>query len=89
MYTWVIYDISNNRNRRWVAKLCRQCGLKRVGRLNAAQKQQLEADVKTYIEEKDRLFMVSMNEGQYASMVLIGEGFDKKRVGGEYNAMFY
>lgn len=91
-----MYDISNNRSRRWVAKYCKRSGLLRVqksiflGQLTKATKDQLIADIQPFVDPKrDRLFVVPFLQSQLDAMLREGTPIDKKRIKREIDCLFF
>ncbi len=88
MLVWVIYDISENRIRSRVAKLCKSYGLFRVqksaflGDLNRNESDSLALECEEAIEESDSVYVFPMCEDCYEKIRLIGAGFDRELVSG-------
>jgi CRISPR-associated protein Cas2 len=88
MLVWVIYDISENRIRSRVAKLCKNYGLFRVqksaflGDLNRNQSDSLALECEAVIEESDSVYVFPMCEDCFDKIKLIGTGFDRELVAG-------
>jgi len=88
MLVWVIYDISDNRIRSLVAKLCKNYGLFRVqksaflGDLNRNESDSLALECEAAIEESDSVYVFSMCEDCFDKIKLIGAGFDREMVAG-------
>ncbi|HUS75473.1 MAG TPA: CRISPR-associated endonuclease Cas2 [Methanothrix sp.] len=88
MLVWVIYDISENRIRSRVAKLCKNYGLFRVqksaflGDLNRNQSDSLALECEAVIEETDSVYVFPMCEDCFDKIKLIGTGFDRELVAG-------
>jgi CRISPR-associated protein Cas2 len=83
---WVIYDISDDRIRGWVAQICKGYGLYRVqksaflGDLNKNESNSLALECEELIEEVDSVFVFPMCDDCFKKIKLIGEGFDKDLV---------
>ena len=83
MLVWVIYDISNDRVRGRVAKICKGYGLYRVqksaflGDLNKSESESIALEFEELIEEMDSVFVFPMCDDCFKKIRLIGEGFDK------------
>jgi CRISPR-associated protein Cas2 len=88
MLVWVIYDISENRIRSCVAKLCKNYGLFRVqksaflGDLNRNESESLALECEAAIEESDSVYVFPMCEDCNERIRLIGAGFDGEMVAG-------
>jgi CRISPR-associated protein Cas2 len=88
MLVWVIYDISENKIRSRVAKLCKGYGLFRVqksaflGDLNRNEADSLALECEGTIEESDSVYVFPMCEDCFGKIKLIGEGFDRELVSG-------
>ena len=88
MLVWVIYDISDNRIRSFVAKLCKNYGLFRVqksaflGDLNRNESDSLALECEAAIEESDSVYVFPMCEDCFEKIRLIGAGFDREMVAG-------
>lgn len=95
MIVWVIYDITNNKARTQVAKVCKQAGLYRVqnsvflGTLLPSEKDALTLEVEGLINETtDSLYLFPMSKGELKETVLLGQAFDKKLVSDEVKQLF-
>ena len=88
MLVWVIYDISDNRIRSFVAKLCKNYGLFRVqksaflGDLNRNESDSLALECEAAIDESDSVYVFPMCEDCFDKIRLIGAGFDREMVAG-------
>jgi CRISPR-associated protein Cas2 len=88
MLVWVIYDISENRIRSRVSKLCKNYGLFRVqksaflGDLNRNESDSLALECEAVIEESDSVYVFPMCEDCNERIKLIGAGFDRELVSG-------
>jgi CRISPR-associated protein Cas2 len=88
MLVWVIYDISENRIRSRVSKLCKNYGLFRVqksaflGDLNRNESDSLALECEAVIEESDSVYVFPMCEDCNERIKLIGTGFDRELVSG-------
>ena len=88
MLVWVIYDISENRYRSRVAKICKNYGLFRVqksaflGDLNRNESDSLTLECEVTIEESDSVYVFPMCEDCFDKIKLIGAGFDRELVSG-------
>ena len=88
MLVWVIYDISENRYRSRVAKICKNYGLFRVqksaflGDLNRNESESLALECEAAIEEADSVYVFPMCEDCFEKIKLIGVGFERELVAG-------
>jgi len=88
MLVWVIYDISDNRIRSLVAKLCKNYGLFRVqksaflGDLNRNESDSLALECEAAIEESDSVYVFPICDDCFDKIKLIGAGFDREMVAG-------
>lgn len=88
MLVWVIYDISENRIRSRVAKICKGYGLFRVqksaflGDMNRNEADSLALECEAIIEESDSVYVFPMCEDCFDKINLIGAGFDRELVAG-------
>ncbi len=95
MMTWVVYDISNDRVRGRVAKMCKEYGLYRVqksaflGDLNKNEQDELLLRCKDIVDgEDDSVYVFPMCDADYRKVRIIGKPFDKKVVADEVKALF-
>lgn len=96
MITWILYDIRNDAARTFVSKACLKAGLYRVqyscflGSLNASEKDTLELQIETAIdEEHDKVYIFHMNRNQLKDCVMMGQAFDQKLVTDEIRSLFF
>jgi CRISPR-associated protein Cas2 len=88
MLVWVIYDISENRIRSRVAKICKNYGLFRVqksaflGDLNKNEADSVALECEAVIKESDSVYIFPICEDCFGKIRLIGEGFDRALVSG-------
>ena len=88
MLVWVIYDISENKLRSRVARICKNYGLFRVqksaflGDLNRNESDSLSLECEAVIEPSDSVYVFPMCEDCFGKIKLIGEGFDRDLVAG-------
>jgi len=86
MLVWVIYDISENRIRSRVAKICKGYGLFRVqksaflGDLNRNEADSLALECEVIIDASDSVYIFPMCEDCFDKIKLIGSGFDRELV---------
>lgn len=95
MILWVLYDIENNKARNTVAKYCKQTGLYRVqlscfvGEISASSYDTLTLQIQELIDEdKDKVYMFTMNREQLRQCQMLGQAFDKKLVSDEIKMLF-
>jgi len=95
MLVWVIYDISDDKKRNRVAKICKNYGLYRVqksaflGTLNKNEWDSLALEAGDEIEEDDSLYIFPICDDCFKKIKLIGEGFDKDLVRDELRVKFF
>jgi CRISPR-associated protein Cas2 len=96
MLTWAIYDITKNKIRTKVAKLCKGYGLYRVqksvflGTLNRNQLDELALKSEELIDEKtDSVYIFPMCEEDFKKVKLLGQAFDKNLVTDEIISKFF
>jgi len=88
MLVWTIYDISDDRIRSRVAKICKNYGLFRVqksaflGELNRNESDSLVLECEAIVEEADSVYVFPMCEDCFGKIKLIGAGFDRELVSG-------
>lgn len=92
---WVIYDISDDKTRNRVAKVCKNKGLYRVqksaflGTLNTNQIDELKIMSEDAIDKKvDSVYIFPMCREDFKKVKLLGQAFDKKLVSDEVKALF-
>ena len=95
MMTWVVYDISNDRVRGRVAKMCKEYGLYRVqksaflGDLNKNETDELLLRRKDIVDgEDDSVYVFPMCDDDYRKVRIIGKAFDKEVVSDDVKALF-
>lgn len=95
MITWVVYDISNDRVRGKVSKMCKEYGLYRVqksaflGDINKNEKDELLLRCKEIVdEENDSVYVFPMCDDDYRKVKMIGKAFDKDLVSDDVKALF-
>jgi len=88
MLVWVIYDISENKIRSRVARICKNYGLFRVqksaflGDLNRNESDSLALECENIVAGSDSVYVFPMCESCFDKIKLIGEGFDRELVSG-------
>jgi len=95
MLTWVVYDISDDKVRGRVVKICKGYGLYRVqksaflGDMNRNQIDELVLRCKEIADtEKDSVYIFPMCEEDFRKVKIIGLAFDKDLVADEVRALF-
>jgi len=95
MICWVLYDIENDRARTKIAKICLQSGLNRVqyscfvGDIEENERDTLQIRILEHMDEdKDSVYIFTMNKKDFHQTVLLGQAFDKKYVSGDLKSMF-
>lgn len=96
MLVWAIYDISDDKKRRRIVKICENLGLYRVqksvflGDINKNSLDELSLQSKEIINEKtDSVYIFQMCKTDFENVVLIGQAFDKKFVSDEILEKFF
>jgi len=97
MLVWVIYDITKNKSRNRVAKICKQAGLYRVqlsvflGTIdNKNELDSIVLEMEELIDlEKDSIYIFPMSKNELRQTRLLGQAFDRKLVTDEIKALFY
>lgn len=95
MLTWIIYDITKDKTRNRVAKLCKDYGLYRVqksaflGDMNRNQIDELVLKCKELVNlELDSVYIFPMCEDDFRKVKMIGIAFDKELISDEVKALF-
>ncbi len=96
MLVWAIYDISDNKVRRRIVKICKNIGLYRVqksvflGDIDKNNLDELSLQSKDVInEETDSVYIFQMCKTDFENVILIGQAFDKKMVSDEVLENFF
>ena len=95
MLVWVIYDISDDRIRGRIARICKGYGLYRVqksaflGDLNKNELDAIALECEELIEESDSIFVFPLCDDCFKKIKLIGEGFDKELVSDKVVTKFF
>ncbi len=96
MLVWAIYDITNNKVRRKIVKICKNIGLYRVqksvflGDINKNSLDELSLQSREVIDEKkDSVYIFQMCKPDFDSVILLGQAFDKELVSDEILEKFY
>jgi CRISPR-associated protein Cas2 len=92
---WVIYDISEDRPRGKVAKLCKEAGLYRVqksaflGTIERSRLDELSLHIDEYLDEEvDSIYIFPMCQPDFQKVILKGQAFDRRLVTDEIKALF-
>lgn len=87
MLYWVMYDISNNKNRNNAVKACKNKGLYRVqksiflGTLNKNQKDELKLIMESLVDlDTDSVYIFPSTSEFLYDTDLIGNGFEREMV---------
>lgn len=90
MIIWVVYDISSNRIRNQVAKVCKDRGLFRVqrstfaGDLTTREQRALLVQLRKLIKsEEDSVYLFATSKSQFDELEIVGKGFDRELISGE------
>jgi CRISPR-associated protein Cas2 len=96
MLVWAIYDITCNKKRNKIAKMCKGYGLYRVqksvflGTLNRNEIDELSLQSQEIIDEEvDSVYIFPMCDDDFKKVKLLGQAFDKKLVKDEVIAKFF
>jgi len=96
MLIWAIYDITNNKIRRKIVKLCKNVGLYRVqksvflGFIDKNSLDELSLQSQELIDkEKDSVYIFPMCKVDFESVILLGQAFDKKVVADRVLEQFF
>ncbi|NLI75618.1 MAG: CRISPR-associated endonuclease Cas2 [Candidatus Riflebacteria bacterium] len=94
LLVWVVYDISLDKTRTKLAKLCKKRGLSRVqksvflGTLNRTEIDELALMFRDAIEEsEDSVYIFPMCQPDFQKTRLIGRAFDRERVTDDVKAL--
>lgn len=96
MLVWAIYDISNDKVRNKIVKLCKNVGLYRVqksvflGDINSNDLDELSLESESLINKKsDSVYIFPMCKQDFDKVVLLGQAFDKKFVSDDLLEKFF
>jgi CRISPR-associated protein Cas2 len=91
---WVIYDITEDRPRGKIAKLCKEAGLYRVqksvflGSIERNRLDELDMQIEEQMdEETDSVYIFPMCQPDFKKVILKGQAFDRKLVTDEIRAL--
>ncbi len=96
MLTWVIYDISSDKIRYRVARLCKNAGLYRVqksvflGDVESNRMDELHLECEELIDEQtDSLYVFPMCADDFQKVKTAGNAFDRELVSDEILSKFF
>jgi CRISPR-associated protein Cas2 len=91
---WVIYDITEDKPRTKIAKLCKEAGLYRVqksvflGSIERNRLDELDMQIEDHMdEETDSVYIFPMCQPDFKKVILKGQAFDRKLVTDEIRAL--
>jgi len=91
---WVIYDVSEDKPRTRIAKLCKEAGLYRVqksvflGTIEHNRLDELSMQIDDHIdEETDSVYIFPLCQPDFKKVIVKGQGFDRKMVTDEVRAL--
>ncbi len=93
---WVVYDISENKRRNRIVRICLNKGLYRVqksvflGNLNANERDSLALECEAEIDlEIDSLYVFPMDDESFRKVKMLGQAFDRNLVSDELLTKFF
>lgn len=96
MVTWVIYDISEDKIRACVAKLCQIAGLYRVqesiflGELGHNRRDELYKQFADLIDEgTDKVYISPICQDDFEKIMILGEGFDHELIANQKKLLLF
>ena len=96
MLVWVIYDISENKRRSAVSRICKGYGLYRVqksaflGALNSNELESLSLECEEHIDlGTDSVYVFPLCDDCFNKIKLLGESFDKKLISNKIVTKFF
>ncbi len=96
MLVWAIYDISKDKIRNKIVKMCKNIGLYRVqksvflGDIDKNSLDELSLQSQEIIDDKtDSVYIFQMCKTDFENVILIGQAFDKKFVSNEVLEKFF
>ncbi|MCE1248058.1 MAG: CRISPR-associated endonuclease Cas2 [Firmicutes bacterium] len=91
-----MYDITKNKPRSLVAKICKQMGLYRVqksvflGTLEVGEIDEMNLRIKEEIDEElDSVYIFPLCDQDFKKVKLLGQAFDKELVTDEIKSLFF
>ena len=95
MLVWIIYDISSNKIRKNIIKMCKTKGLIRVqksvflGNIDETKLKSAAAESEALINKKtDSVYIFPLSQDDFKKIKLIGLAFDKAMVNDEIREFF-
>jgi CRISPR-associated protein Cas2 len=95
MLTWVVYDISDDKQRSKAAKACLRIGLYRVqksvflGTLENNELDELGLELESLIDaNRDSVYLFPMCRPDFDKIVLLGQAFDEDLVTDQVRSLF-
>lgn len=92
---WIIYDITSDRHRTKIAKICKNAGLYRVqksvflGTIGRNRLDELYLQIEEYMDETtDSVYIFPLCEMDFKKVRTMGQAFDKELVTDEVKALF-
>jgi CRISPR-associated protein Cas2 len=92
---WLIYDMTIDKSRTKIAKLCKEAGLYRVqksvflGTITHNRLDELSMQIEELIDENtDSVYIFPLCKADFKKVQTIGQSFDKKWVTDEVKALF-
>lgn len=96
MLVWAIYDITENKTRNKIIKICKEAGLYRVQKsvfLGDIEKNRLDElslqSEKLINKNTDSVYIFPMCEQDFKKVILLGQAFDKNFVSDEVISKFF
>ena len=96
MLVWAIYDISDDKTRNKIVKICKEAGLYRVqksvfvGEIEPNRLDELSLQSERIIDkERDSVYIFPMCEQDFKKVILQGKAFDKDLVSDEIISKFF
>lgn len=96
MLVWVVYDISQDKLRNRVFKLCKGYGLYSVqksvfvGNINLHEIDELALKCNDIInQDEDSVYVFPMCKNDFKAVKLLGQAFDKRLVNDEVKRLFF
>ncbi len=96
MLTWVIYDITEDKSRTKIAKICKGYGLYRVqksaflGNLNNNEIDELSLRCQDIMDEEvDSIYVFPMGDEDFKKAKLLGKDFDRELINNEIISKFF
>jgi CRISPR-associated protein Cas2 len=93
---WVVYDITENKRRNRIVRICLNKGLYRVqksvflGNLNANERDSMALECEAEIDlEIDSLYVFPMDDESFRKVKMLGQAFDRDLVSDELLTKFF